>query len=60
MSNQPQNIWDTMVLFNQLTLRNILSELNELGNPCVCMAMATLAEEQKAEALFLTIPILRR
>ena len=51
MSNQPKNIWDTMVLFNQLTLRNILNGRDDLGAPKVCMVVAALAEEQKADAL---------
>ena len=51
MSNQPKNIWDTMVLFNQLTLRNILNGRDDLGTPEVRMAVAALAEEQKADAL---------
>ena len=51
MSNQPKNIWDTMVLFNQLTLRNILNGRDDLGTPEVRMAVAALAEEQKADTL---------
>ena len=51
MSNQPKNIWGTMVLFNQLTLRNILNRQDDLGTPEVRMPVAALAEEQKADAL---------
>ena len=51
MSNQPKKIWDTMVLFNQLTLRNILNGRDDLGTPKVRMAVAALAEEQKVDAL---------
>ena len=40
-----------MVLFNQLTLRNILNRRDDLGTPEMCMAVAALAEEQKADAL---------
>ena len=40
-----------MVLFNQLTLRNILNGQDDLGTPIVCMAVAALAEKQKADAL---------
>ena len=40
-----------MVLFNQLTLRNILNGRDDLGTPEVCMAVAALAEEQKADTL---------
>ena len=53
MSNQPKNIWDTMVLFNQLTQRNILNGQDDLGTPEMSMAVAALAEEQKADALLL-------
>ena len=47
MSNPPENIWVIMILFNQLTLRNILSIRNDLGAPEVCMVVVALAEEQK-------------
>ena len=40
-----------MVLFNQLTLRNILNGQDDLGTPEVHMVVAALAEEQKADAL---------
>ena len=53
MSNRPQNIWDTMVLFNQLTLKNLLNEQDDLGTPDVSMEVAALAEEQKADTLLL-------
>ena len=39
------------VLFNQLTLRNILNGRDDLGTPDVCMVGAALVEEQKADAL---------
>ena len=51
MSNQPKNIWDTMVLFNQLTLKNILNGRDDFGTPEMCIGVAALAEEQKADAL---------
>ena len=51
MFNQPKNIWDTMVLFNQLTPRNILNVRDDLGTPEVRMAVAALAVEQKVDAL---------
>ena len=51
LSNQPKNIYDNMVLFNHLALRNILNRQDDLGTPEVCMAVAALAEEQKADAL---------
>ena len=40
-----------MVLFNQLTLGNFLNRRDDLGTPEVCMVVAALAEEQKADAL---------
>ena len=49
MFNQPKKIWDTMVLINQLILRNIINGLNDLGTLEVCMAVAALAEEQKVD-----------
>ena len=51
MSNQPKNFWDAMVLFNQLTPRNILFRQYDLGTPEVRMVVAALAEEQKADTL---------
>ena len=51
MSTQPKNIWDTLVLFNQLTLRNILNGRDEFGTHEMRMAVAALAEEQKADTL---------
>ena len=53
MSNQCTNIWDSMVLFNQVTLRNILEGIDDLSTPEVCMAVAALNEEQKADTLLL-------
>ena len=51
MSNQHTNIWDTMVLFNQVTLRNILVGWDDLSTPEVRKVVAELNEEQKADAL---------
>ena len=51
MSNQPKNIWDSMVQFNQLILRNTLDGQDDLGTPEVQMAVAALAEVQKVDAL---------
>ena len=51
MSNQRTNIWDSMVLFNQVALRNILEGQDDLSTPEVCKAVAKLNEEQKADAL---------
>ena len=40
-----------MVLFNKLTLRNILNGQDNLDTPEMRMAVAALAKEQKADAL---------
>ena len=40
-----------MELFNQLTLRNILSGRNDLGTPELRAAIASMSEEQKDDAL---------
>ena len=40
-----------MVLFNQLTLRNILNGRDDLGTPEMRMMVATLAGKQKADTL---------
>ena len=42
MSNQPKNIWDTMVLFNQLTLRKLLNGQDCLGTPEMHMVVDAL------------------
>ena len=51
MSNQPMYIWDSMVLFNQVLLRNILEGQDDLSTPEVLKAVAKMNEEQKAVAL---------
>ena len=51
MFNQSTNIWDNMVLFNQVTLRNILEGQDDLSTQEMCKAVAKLNEEQKADAL---------
>ena len=40
-----------MVLFNQVTLRNILEAQDDLSTPEVCKAVAELNAEQKADTL---------
>ena len=50
-SNNRQNIWDQMALFNQLMLRNILNGRNNLRNPELRAAIASMKEEQKDDAL---------
>ena len=49
-----------MVLFNQLTLRNILDLHGDLGTPGVLIAVASLEEQQKADTLLIFIMSLRR
>ena len=51
MPNQHINIWDSIFLFNQVTLRNILEGQDDQSTPEVRMAMAALNEEQKADTL---------
>ena len=51
MSNQPNNIWDTMVLLYQLTLRKILNGRDDLATPEMRMSVAALEKEQKADTL---------
>ena len=41
------NVWDQMVLFNQLTLRNILNGREDLGTPKLRAAVASLTSEQR-------------
>ena len=51
MSNQCITIWESMVLFNQVTLRNILEGQDDLSTPEVCKPVAKLNVEQKADTL---------
>ena len=51
MSNQRTNIWDSMVLFNQVTSNNILKGQNNFNTSEVRKTVAKLNEEQKADAL---------
>ena len=46
-----QNVWDQMLLFNQLTLCNILDGKNDLGTPELKAAVASISEEQKDNVL---------
>ena len=46
-----KNVWDQMVLFNQLTLRNILNGQEDLGTPKLRAAVASLTSEQRDEAI---------
>ena len=51
MTNNMNNVWDKMVLFNQLTLRKILIGWEALGNPKLRAAVASLKTEQKDNAI---------
>ena len=44
-SNNSQNIWDQMALFNQLTLRNILNVRNDLVTPELRSAVASMSKD---------------
>ena len=45
------NVWDQMVLSNQLTLRNILNKQENLGSPKLRAAVASLTTEKKDNAI---------
>ena len=45
------NVWNQMVLFNQLTLRNILNRQKDLGTPKMRAAVASLTSEQRDNAI---------
>ena len=47
------NVWDQMVLINQLTLRNILNGKRELGTPKLRDAVASLTSEQRDNTICL-------
>ena len=47
MTNNMKNEWDQMVLFNQLTLRNILNRREDLGTPKLRAAVASLTSEKR-------------
>ena len=46
------NVWDQMVLFNQLTLRIILNRREGLGTPKLRAAVAYLTSEQRDNVIF--------
>ena len=52
MTNNLNNVWDQMVLFNQLTLRNILNGREDLGTPKLRAAVSSLTSEQRGNAIF--------
>ena len=45
MTNNTKNVWDQMVLFNQLTLQNFLNGREGLGTPKLRAAVAALTSE---------------
>ena len=47
MTNNTKNVWDQMVLYNQLTLRNILNGREDLGTSKLRAAVAALTIEQR-------------
>ena len=49
--NASQNIWDQMALFNQLTLRNILNDRNNLGTPELRAVASAMSDEHRNDAL---------
>ena len=51
MSKQHTNIQDSIVLFNQVNLRNILEGQDDLITPKLRKAVVKLNEEQKADTL---------
>ena len=51
MTNNIKNVWDQMVLFNQLTLRNILNGREDLGTLKLRAAVAALTSEQRDDAI---------
>ena len=48
--NNSQNIWDQMALFNQLMLCNIWNGRNDLKNPELRAAVASMKEKQQDDA----------
>ena len=42
-----KNVWDQMVLYNQLTLCNILNGQEDLGTPKLRAVVAALTREQR-------------
>ena len=51
MANNTNNLWDQMVIFNQLTLPNILNGQEDLGTPKLRAAVASLTSEQRDNAI---------
>ena len=51
MTNNMNNEWDKMVLFNQLTLCNIYNKQEDLGAPKLKAAVASLASKQRENTI---------
>ena len=51
MANTSTNVWDQMVLFNQLTLQNILNRHEDLGTAELRAAVAALTNEQRDDTV---------
>ena len=51
MTNNMNNVWDQIILFNQLTLHNILNGWEDLGTPKLRAAVASLKSEQRDNAI---------
>ena len=51
MTNNTKNVWDQMVLFNQLTLSNILNGQEDLGTPELRAAVASPTNKYKENAI---------
>ena len=59
MSNNTKNVWDQMVLFNQLTLFNILNGREDLGTPKLRAAVASLKVSKGATQFVSSSAVLR-
>ena len=46
------NVWDQMVVFNQLTLHKIFFRKEYLGTPIMRAVIATLTSEQRDNTIF--------
>ena len=51
MTNNINNVWDQIVLFNQLTLHNILNRREDLDTPELRAAVASLTSEQRDNSI---------
>ena len=51
MNNNMNNVWDQMVLFNQLTLRNILNGQEDSSTPILRAAVALRTSEQRDKTI---------